>query len=260
MNFTNLIKEFNEKGFVIKKFNDQNILKESEEIIDEIFCESDEYYKNLSVDEFREIILKAQEELNKIKLQKKMAQSEEPFIKKLVSNNLSLRSIIYLRAVRPFSNNYKQEQVDFHRETFYSDYDYTKFQYNMWVPLKNVTKNNCIKYIPYSHLIKDSEIKTEIQNKENSGVKQYSAGHKLGLLYKPKKIIEGVNLESKEIMYVPKGSYAIFSPLLIHGDGKNFESKIRLSVDVVILDSLKIYQTKLLYASNKPEFVPINQI
>ena len=29
MNFTNLIKEFNEKGFVIKKFDDQNILKES---------------------------------------------------------------------------------------------------------------------------------------------------------------------------------------------------------------------------------------
>ena len=75
-----------------------------------------------------------------------------------------------------------------------------------------------------------------------------------------KKIIEGVNLESQEIMHVPKDSYAIFSSLLIHGAGKNFDSKIRLSVDVRILDSLKISQAKLSYASNRPEFVPINQI
>ena len=172
-------------------------------------------------------------------------------------NELLFQSNLYLRCSRPL-NPSSQESIGFHRESFYGSN--MEHSINVWTPVKGVTKENTLLYIPRSQEIPDEKITT--QGNEDEYTSKYSDGHKLGFLYKPKEIISGVDLDSKQPLLLDEFNSAIFSGNLIHGAAKNYAARIRYSVDFRIIQK-KHYskQNKAFhFASKKPYFVSLNEI
>lgn len=249
-----MIKSYKNKGYIIKKLNNTSIIDDCIKIIKKNFNKSVNYYFNLSTEDFRKIVLKCQKKLNKEKINIKIINSEFKILKKIISPELMIQSFVYLRATRPHQKKFKQEQIDFHRETFYSNFNYTKFQHNIWLPILNVNINNTLNYIPKSHKISNKKIKIK-KLSFNNDVKKFSAGHKIGLLYSPKKIVAGINLSKKKKFDVPKSNYVLFSANLIHGGAKNDTNKIRFSLDFGILPQNKINKTKISFSSGKSQYI-----
>ena len=79
-----------------------------------------------------------------------------------------------------------------------------KYAFNIWIPIQNVVKQNSLFYILLSHHIANDDIKTESISTANSSVKQFSSGHKISLLYSPKRIISGVNFNKKKRLVTKK--------------------------------------------------------
>lgn len=132
---------------------------------------------------------------------------------------------LYLRATRP--NVGGQEVVGWHREEFYGA---PKGVLNLWVPIKGVTVENALRYVPDSDKIPDDEIITE--SAADPEITKGSDGNKIGLLYSPKRIVAGVDFDKAVPMEVPYGSAVLFSGSLIHGAAINRTKEIRFSVDL----------------------------
>ena len=252
-----ILSEFNQQGFVIRKFKNIEHLNFIRSIIDSHFDRDLEYYSNLETENYRELVLACQEKLNQnYRVQKEIIESEKGILYDLISEKIKVQTILYLRTSRPYKENMKQEQLDWHRETFYSDFDYIKKQHNFWFPIYNCTEKNSMKYIPFSHKIPDRSIKVEKISEDKSSVKRFSTGHKLGLVYSPKKIVSGVNFSKQKNLFVPMDHYVVFSAMLIHGAAKNFDNKIRYSSDFGILDQHIVDNVKFSYAAdNKPQYI-----
>ena len=112
---------FKKNGFIIKKIEDKNILKKLKSIVKKHFHRSSDYYQKLSRRNFSKIALKCQKEIDKFNIMKKFHKSEKSFFKRLVdSDEILYSSGGYLRAVRPLKMTNIKENLDWHRETFYS--------------------------------------------------------------------------------------------------------------------------------------------
>ena len=86
-----------------------------------------------------------------------------------------ITSFFHLRAVKKQNKKKKSNFLGFHRETFYSDYDYTKHQINVTIPIMGYTRRNSMKIIEGSHKIPDEKIKTKKLNSLQSGIKKIQA-------------------------------------------------------------------------------------
>jgi ectoine hydroxylase-related dioxygenase (phytanoyl-CoA dioxygenase family) len=256
----NLKNEFNLNGFLIKEFKNKKPLNKCKEIIMDFFNKNDEYYSNLSTEEYRKLVLDCTKAINQEKIQKKIVENERSFFDELIAKNLKIQSVVYFRTARPQKPNHIQEQLDFHRETFYSDFEYIKKQFNFWFPIKNLSKKNSMKYIPFSHKLEDRDIITKDIEMKESGVKKFSVGHKIGLLYKPKKIISGVDFTKQKNLFVPNGSFVIFSSMLIHGAAINYDNKIRYSCDFGLLDEEVVDDIKFSFAGDRPQYLSYEEL
>jgi hypothetical protein len=143
------------------------------------------------------------------------------------SKHVMLQSLIYLRAARP---GLADDVVGWHRESMYGA---SVDSVNLWMPVLNVTPENSLRYMPNTE---NAQIDIE---QDVSQVERGSAGHKIGLLPEPKRIVKinGLALEfcNSEPIIVPDGSVALFPGSLIHGAAVNHSNKIRFSVDVRLL-------------------------
>lgn len=139
-------KSYAKNGYIIKKLSDTKIITECKRIINKHFNKSTKYYQNIDSNSFRKIVFECQKEINKKKINYKIIKSEFNVLSKIISPKLMIQSFVYLRATRPHQNKYQQEQIDFHRETFYSNFSYTKYQHNIWIPILNVNEKNCLNY------------------------------------------------------------------------------------------------------------------
>ena len=256
----NIKKNFRLNGFLIVEFKNKKPLKKGKEITMDFFNKEDSYYSSLPDDEYKKIVLNCSNAINKEKIQKQIVENEKDFLSSLIAEKLKIQSVVYFRTSRPYKFTHVQEQLDFHRETFYSDFDYIKKQFNFWFPVKNLTVKNSMKYVPRSHRLKDEEIKVESISPENSGVKKFSIGHKIGLLYNPKRIISGVDFTKQQTLFVPEGSFVIFSSMLIHGSATNYDNKIRFSCDFGLLDEKVVDQVKFSFAADKPQYLSYEQL
>lgn len=241
---------FKNKGFLIQKFKDKDFLLNIKKIVKKHFPKSTEYYCNMDTERFRKIALKCQKELSKKKIQEKFFNSEKKFLKKLCQNDeIWFESVIFLRVVRPMSISKTKEELDFHRETFYNPYQYAGKSINLWFPILNVNENNTLKYIPGSHLISDDKIirrrvsMTKKRMKSNL-TKRFSAGHKLGFIYHPMKIVKGVNIKKQKKMIIPDNHYSVFSSSLVHGNGTNYTKKIRFAMGFGLIKKSLIKRNK----------------
>jgi len=195
-----------------------------------LFYASDRHYHFL--------VAAAQQELRQRKIAERLTEN----IKDFLAPDHGLGPL-YLRAERP--NMEGQECVPFHREEFYGS---PKGTMNFWLPIRGVTRENILRYVPDSEFIRDGEIKTE--RTVDPHITKGSAANEVGLLYAPKRIVSGVDLSSAVPMEIPEGSAALFSGSLIHGAPGNKEAEIRFSLDFRIWPRAKDWTN--LYSQQDP--------
>tara|TARA_A100001035_G_scaffold279503_2_gene281140 strand:+ start:857 stop:1594 length:738 start_codon:yes stop_codon:yes gene_type:complete len=170
-------------------------------------------------------LVKCQEKINK------------KFGNKIIFNliNKELKNIFKTKefAVSDFILRYvKKDQkrlkpIILHQEKFYGDKTWENI-YNLWIPIRNNNKNNSIKYIKNSH--KFVEGKDYIIKEKLTSTKKKSHSHKLGMLYKEKKIIF-LKKVKKENLYF-KEKIIIFNGNIMHGSGLNRSNLPRISLDL----------------------------
>jgi len=169
-----------------------------------------------STDEHREVVRLIQDELNETRLADRILEATR--------TRWLMRSSLHLRAARP--NVDGQESVTWHRESFYGCPANTM---NVWMPVLNCTEENSIKYVPGSESIPNEMIK--VVSEDDPEINKNSDGSKIGLLYAPKTIVDGVDFSQAKTMTVPCGMVAIFSGQTIHGAAVNETDSIRFSID-----------------------------
>ena len=242
--------------FKIISHDNKSIIKELRKLIESDFHKDLDYYNHLEINEFRNLVANTQNQINSEDYGKKLIKSVLNGIKKTTGNDeILIQSNVYLRAARP-NLNQNFENIGWHRESFYGP-NMDK-AYNVWTPIKGVNENNTLNYVPGSQYIDLKDIK--FTTEQDKKTERFSAGHKIGFLYAPKKIISGVDTENSLPMIVPYYSSSLFDANLIHGAGNNNSNEIRFSIDLRIIKK-KHYNSNLNknshFASGKEYFVSI---
>ncbi len=255
--------DFKKNGFVVIKVLNDEPIRISKDILSKSKHRSCEGEKNFNLE-----TLKLQKKLYDKKIHLKILQIHKTLILKVLGlkdiNDLYISSFFHLRAVKKTKdkiNNF----VGIHRETFYSDYSYTKHQINISVPLMNYNFKNSMKVINRSHKIDDNMIEVKKLNSKQSGTKKFSLRHKLGFPYNPKKIIKGVDLKKAKRVKLKTGSLLIFSSMLLHGNGSNGLKNIRYSIDFGIIEKKflkkqKIKKHHVSYKKNRDYWIKIPKL
>ena len=261
MNKMNLLKQkFENKGFIIKKLNNSNLIKEIQNLI------LDSNHKLIKGNlEFNKKSINLQNKIYKKKIHLDIVRSEQEIFKKILKiknlSELKITSFLHLRAVKQRTkknNNF----LGFHRETFYSDFDYTRYQINISIPILNYTNKNSMKIIEKSHNIPDEKISTLKLTSLESGIKKNSYEHRLGLAYNPKLITDGVDLKKAKRANLETGQFMVFSSNLIHGNGINHERETRYSIDFGLIKKKylvgkKIKNHKISHSKDKKYWIDL---
>lgn len=212
----------------------------------------DDTYADLNAASYHTLVMAAQDDLNRLQLAKAIAADLGIALQEAVgSSDIMVQSNLYLRAAR---SGQLHDAIDFHRESMYGA---SPHAWAVWVPVRNVTESNCLRYIPGSASIPDEQIETVAE--EGGAIAKGSAGHKIGLLYAPKRI---ANLDTSlaKPMLVPEGHCAIFPGSLIHGAGHNHAGKIRFSVDFRLIGREYLQGNKKSFAGNGADYyVPLRE-
>jgi hypothetical protein len=240
-------------GISFAKHVRREIILDISNEIDSYFPKPTEHYNELDLNEFRSIVVECQDSLNAKNYTRLICENiKSHIIDYIDEEKFYIQTNLYLRAARPFTGH-QNEVIDWHRETFYGAN--MERSINIWTPIKGVDCKNTLRFIPLSQEIDEDDIVTF--QTEDPVTCRGSNGHKIGLLYAPKTIVSGVNLENSVAMLVPDFYSSIFPGLLIHGAAKNKSNKIRFSVDFRILPA-RYYKAELSksfhFSSNKPYF------
>ena len=244
----------NSSGIYVGKLSEK-ILFELRNIVDESITTEDLKYNLMEIDEYRSIQLQVQNNIISAGYPNKIFKSVQGQIEDYFgTSKLLIKSNLQFRASRSISP--KTECIGWHRESFYGS---GKYSVNMWIPIRGVTEENTLRYIPNSHLLDNKNIK--IRSEDDSITKRFSTGHKLGFLYKNKIIIDGIDFTKAKPLPPKIGQYALFPGELVHGSAINKTQKIRISIDFSFIrkkDWDKTFQKKSHFASGgKPLFIEI---
>lgn len=240
-------------GINISRLSSLERLDQIRDVVAYFFPSSVESYVSMEPDAYRDLVAQAQAELNRRQIARHLAEDRRDIIcEALDTEKPMIQTNLYLRATRPSIANV-QENIGWHRESFYGpDMDQS---INFWLPVANVNGDNVMRYVPDSHLIADSDIETV--SEPDPSVARFSAGHKIGLLYAPKQIVSGVDVEHHKPFVVLPGEVAIFAGALIHGAAENRSDSIRFSVDFRLLAAESLSSSKEHFASGKSYFEPL---
>lgn len=188
-------------------------------------------YVAMEVDEYRTLVSETQEALNEMGSVRAICDEILPDLREyLHEERFLIQTNLYLRATRPLVSQ-EAEAIGWHRESFYGAN--MERSVNIWTPVYGVTLDNALRFIPGSQTIPDENI--VVESVEDETTKRFSAGHKIGFLYAPKKIVDGIDLSDSEPMPVPDYHSGVFAGDLIHGAARNRGDEIRFSVDFRIL-------------------------
>lgn len=237
-------------AIVMSRLANGALLDELQEVVSRFFAQPTGHYVAMAADAYRMLVAEAQDELNRRQMARKLAEDRRAALQTILGTDaILIQTNLYLRATRPQSAS-DQEHIGWHRESFYGpDMDTSV---NVWVPIRNVSADNAMRYVPDSHLIADDAI-TTVQE-DSADVARFSAGHRIGLLYAPKRIVGGVELSSNRPLLASPGEAAIFSGALIHGAAENRTDQIRFSVDFRALAQRNLLTDKQHFTSGKSYF------
>lgn len=212
------------RGIVIVKPS-AAVLAELQAVKDFFFCRPVDDYLAMPDQEYRALVLRAQEEMDRRTLAQRLAVEHSLLFSQILWCGRITCQMLRLRAARPKREYQVQEVIPFHREGFYNTLG--DYMLNVWTPLSNVNASTALQYVPGSHLIPSTDIKA-VQKRDP---RVTSAGQRIGLLEDIWDIQSGVDLTKAEPMVVLPGEAAIFHGALIHGMGENRSNDIRFSVD-----------------------------
>jgi len=199
-------------------------------LIRSFFPEPAKTYMDMGTQKYRELVYEVQEVMSKKDYMRKITNEILPQINEYLNGEKFLiQTKMYLRAPRPVGDQ-EAEIVGWHRESFYGANLGRSFV--VWTPIDGVELDNTLHFIPNSQTIPDEEIITK--NVDDAFSTRDSVSHKTGMPYSPKKILKGVDLDSKRRLLVPECSSSIFSSDLIHGSGYNCTKVIRFATDYII--------------------------
>ena len=238
---------FYKNGFsYLPNFKFQKELKLIRKVLKKNFSKKIKYYNEISIEKLRKISNSSLKEIyRKVNIDKLKSQITEYVAHELSSkNNFYASSYITLLITRPKKSNNlftEKEYHDFHRETFYAGkkkLSYVKYQMNCWIPVFNISENQNLMYVPFSHKIPDKKIK--LKNCKSKIVKKGSISHKLGYLHTQKKILRGVNLKKAKRFKIPNNKFLLFNGNLIHGNGENLSNKLRFAIGIGLINGLHV--------------------
>ncbi|MBX3503316.1 MAG: phytanoyl-CoA dioxygenase family protein [Alphaproteobacteria bacterium] len=237
-------------AIAISRLADSALLAELQAVTGYFFAQPTGHYVDMAADVYRALVAEAQDELNRRQMARRLADDRRAELAAILGTDaILIQTNLYLRATRPRSAS-GQEHIGWHRESFYGpDMDASV---NFWVPIRNVSVDNAMRYVPDSHLIPDDAIQTV--QEDSADVARYSVGHWIGLLYAPKRIVGGVELSSSRPLVATSGEAAIFSGALIHGAAENRTEQIRFSVDFRAIAQCNLATDKHHYTSGKSYF------
>jgi ectoine hydroxylase-related dioxygenase (phytanoyl-CoA dioxygenase family) len=245
--------QYSESSIYFAKHQDEWIVNEIRHDVKSYFNNSTDYYVNLLIDDYRDIVKATQDLLNQKNVTYHLCKQLKAQIQEYIGEEkFFIQSNLYLRATRPYVNM-NTEKIGWHRETFYGPN--MEKSVNLWTPILDVNSKNTLQYIPFSQNIPEHEIITN--NIIDEVTSKGSTGNIIGFLYSPKEIVSGVNLNNASKMIVPEFHSSLFSGLLIHGSGTNQSENIRFSIDFRILPFTAYNYKKskhFHFASNKPYF------
>lgn len=235
---------------VISRLAERSALDELRGIVGYYFGRSVEEYVAMDGGAYQALVAEAQDEVNRRQMTRRLAEDRRAELTRILGTDaIMIQTNLYLRATRPKAGG-GQEHIGFHRESFYGPDLIASV--NLWMPIQNVTVDNAVRYVPDSHLIPDEAIKTV--SEDGGGVVRFSAGHRIGLLYSPKRIVEGVDLDNHRPLVVVPGEIAIFSGALIHGAAENRSHHLRFSVDFRVIAEDNLTTAKEHFTSGKAYF------
>jgi hypothetical protein len=237
-------------AIAVSPLSNRALLAELRAVVARFFAQPVQYYLEMDAGSYRALVAEAQDEINRQGFARRLAEDRRLDLARILdSPNIMLQTNLYLRAARPARVG-GQEQVGWHRESFYGP-DMAA-SVNLWMPLSDVSTDNALRYVPDSHLIPDDAIETE--QRDDPSVARFSAGHRIGLLYAPKKIVRGVDFTTHRPLLVGPGEVAIFAGALIHGSGENRSEQMRFSVDFRLIASENLSASKYHFTSGKQYF------
>lgn len=237
-------------AIVTSSLADRTLLSELQGVVGYYFSRSAEYYAAMDAQEYRRLVAEAQDEINRRQLTRRLAEDRRVALARILqTDSIMIQTNLYLRATRPNASE-KQESVGWHRESFYGPDMAASI--NFWMPIQNVSVENSLRFVPDSHLIPDELIRTVQEDDES--VERFSAGHRIGLLYSPKRIVDGVDFTRQQPFVTIPGEVAIFAGALVHGAAANYSQNVRFSTDFRLIAEENLKASKTHFASGKQYF------
>ena len=244
-------------GFSILTLPNLEIINVINEVISNYIGNDIQKLVTLERTAWHKLVLNAQNELNSRGVLEMIASTVGSKISSFFpGEDLGYVNVVKLRAVRPASMINCQDHVPYHRETLYAKLPHqVKHQYNLWIPCTSSAVSSGLSFWPKSHQLSDDLLLIKEDPNHPCTVQRFSAGHAIGLPYKPKIIVNNKS-DIAESLNVPIGSALIFSAMLVHGNGINRTNEVRYSVDTGILPASALIRNEELFAAGgKPHYI-----
>lgn len=167
----------------------------------------------------------------KQKFGKKIIEKQIEFFERFIGLDLLVQENPYLRITRPFK---KQDNIGYHRDTFYGG---SPYELSILIPFVNLDEKGSLKVLTGSHILPESDFPTtKIENPDPS-ISKGSAKHQLGFLYSPK--VMDLSIEGRmQPIPLTIGQALIFSLSVVHGSVENQSKITRWSTDMRVLNPL----------------------
>lgn len=164
----------------------------------------------------------------KEKLARKVLEKQAEFFNRLVGLDTLIQLSPYLRMTRPGK---KQDNVGYHRDTFYGG---SPYEVSVILPFVECDPKMSLKVISGSHVLSEKLFPVVQQQ---SDIAKGSDKHKLGFLYAPKLMDPNVEKEMQSV-HLKLGQILIFSLSTVHGSVENQGENTRWSSDVRVVNAL----------------------
>lgn len=135
-----------------------------------------------------------------------------------IGSGLYVQAKPFLRISRP---NRPDDNIGFHRDTVYNQ---SPHELSIHVPLVDLNKLSCMKFIPKSHVMHDDAFIF----RDAVEISKTSKKHKMGFPWLQKSIVDDGRMVPFPVNF---GQAMFFSPSTVHGQEQNLSTKTRISFD-----------------------------
>lgn len=194
--------------------------------------ELEEYHKIAEEDSYHtDIQVKMTQFFREKKYARGILSAQELFFKELLGRDLLIQANPYLRMTRPFK---KQDNIGYHRDTFYGG---SPYEVSVLVPFVDLEAESSLRVMSESHFLPESLFPTNQVQNEDREVTKGSDKHKLGFLYAPKLMDPSIE-EKMQAIPLKVGQALLFSLSTVHGSVENRGRVTRWSSDMRVLNAL----------------------